>query len=133
MDRPFEVPGQPLHDVRVTITDAVSELTGDVHDAQDRAAADVPVMVFSVSPQFWIRGGRRLRIVRTDSHGQFVLRALPAGAYLAVASASLDRTRNGRTPKDVEAYRAGSTPVDIASDDTRATVHLRLAAGPADK
>jgi len=128
MDRAFEVSGQPLHDVRVNIASGESQLAGDVHDAQDRAAADAPVMIFSVSPQFWIRGGRRVQVIRTDASGQFSVRGLPPGAYLAIASRTLEATRRGQIPRELEPYRAGATAVEIAGAETHATVHLRLAA-----
>jgi hypothetical protein len=128
-DQPFDVAGVPLSDVRVTIVDAVSELAGEVRDEQDRPAADVPVLTFAVAPQFWIRDGRRLRLVRTDDTGRFQLRGLPPGAYLAIASASVSDAK-GRVPQNLEQFRASATRLDITETAAKVTVSLRLADRP---
>ena len=39
----------------------------------------VPVLIFSVAPQFWIRDGRRLRLVRTGRHRTISAPRTPAG------------------------------------------------------
>ena len=125
-DQPFDVAGAPLTDVRVTIVDAVSELAGEVRDEQGRPAADVPVLIFAVAPQFWIRDGRRLRLVRTDDSGRFQLRGLPPGAYLAIASSSVSDAK-GRVPQNLERFRASATRLDISEAAATVTVSLRLA------
>jgi hypothetical protein len=125
-DQPFDVAGEPLHDVRVTLVDAVSELAGEVRDEHDRPAADTPVLVFAVAPQFWIRDGRRLRLIRTDDSGRFRLRGLPPGAYLAVASPSVTDAK-GRMPQNIERFRASATRLDITDDAPTVTISLRLA------
>ena len=109
---PFEVSGQPLHDVRVTLPVASRSLLVTCTMQQDRAAADAPVMIFSVSPQFWIRGGRRVQVIRTDASGQFSVRGLPAGSLSRDRLEDARGERPGR-PTDLEPYRAGATPVEL--------------------
>jgi hypothetical protein len=124
-DQPFDVAGQAVRDVRVTIVDEVSELTGDVRDHQDRPAADIAVLIFSAAPQYWIRHGRRVRLVRTNADGRFDVRGLPPGAYLAIAAASIADAR-GRLPKSLEPLRASATRLEIPADASPTTVSLRL-------
>jgi uncharacterized protein (DUF2141 family) len=130
-DQPFDVAGETLHDVHVTIVDAVTQLTGEVHDAQDAPARDVGVLVFSAAPQYWIPDGRRLRLVRTDDSGRFRIRGLPPGTYFAIASTSLPESRIGRLPSAVERFRAHGTAIEIAGDEATVAVSLRVISEPA--
>jgi hypothetical protein len=125
-DQPFDVnEGLPLRDVRIVVMDDVSEVAGQVRNASDQPARDAAVLVFPMSPQFWIPGGRRLRSVRTDADGRFVLRSLPQGAYLAVASMSVDVASLRRT-RALEQLRDVATAFSIAPDAARTTLDLKL-------
>ncbi len=127
-DRPFDVDGdQPLRDVRITLAQRFSEVTGRVLDARNAPARDVCVIVFSSSPQFWIPGGQRVRVVKTDDDGRFAVRGLAAGGYLAVARPAQTEWWI-RKAKELEALRAAATEVTLSSDEAKATVDLRLAA-----
>ena len=83
-------------DVRVTITDAASEISGVVQNSAGRAVADATVLIIPASPRFWTRTSRRFRVLRSDAAGRYTVRGLPPGEYRAVASLDID---------DVEAYR----------------------------
>jgi hypothetical protein len=82
--------GERIRDLRVTITDVASELTGTVRDAQGQVSANATVLVVPLSPQSWTRSSRRLVVLRTDASGRYRIRGLPAGEYRAIASAALD-------------------------------------------
>jgi len=124
-DQPFDVAGQAVRDVGVTIVDEVSELTGDVRDHQDRPAADIAVLIFSAAPQYWIRNGRRVRLVRTNADGRFEMRGLPPGGYLAIAGPSITDAK-GRLPRSLEPLRPSATRLEIPDDASPATVSLRV-------
>lgn len=83
-------------DVRLTITDAASEIAGLVRDSTGAAVADATVLVIPASPQFWTRTSRRFRLLHSDASGRYAVRGLPPGEYRAVASVEID---------DSEAYR----------------------------
>jgi hypothetical protein len=125
-DQPFDVAGQAVRDVRVTIVDEVSELTGDVRDPQGRPAADTAVLIFSAAPQYWIRHGRRVRLIRTNADGRFALRGLPPGGYLAIAASSMTDTK-GELAKSLEPFRASATRLEISADAPQTTVSLQAA------
>jgi hypothetical protein len=84
--------GQALRDVRVTVTDETTDLSGVVRTDGGRAAADALVLVISPSPQFWSRMSRRFGLVRADADGRYRIRGLPPGEYRAVATFDIDES-----------------------------------------
>jgi hypothetical protein len=125
-DRRFDVVERAvLQGVRILVTDTASEVAGRVRDAHDQPARETPVLVFATSSEFWLRGNRRLRLVRTDEEGRFLLRGLPPGGYLAIASPSLDETTI-RAPQALESLRGAATPFNVPADGSPATVTIRI-------
>lgn len=117
---------QELEDVRVTITDVATELTGVVRDERNREAADALVFFIPTAQQFWTRTSRRFGLLRTDARGRFRLRGLPPGEYRAVATYDVDES---------EAYRRDLLheliPHSVAislSDREQRTIELPLVA-----
>jgi hypothetical protein len=84
--------GQALRDVRVTVTDETTDLSGVVRTDGGRAAAGALVLVISPSPQFWSRMSRRFGLVRADAGGRYHIRGLPPGEYRAVATFDIDES-----------------------------------------
>jgi hypothetical protein len=125
-DRRFDVlEREVLQGARILVTDTASEVAGRVRDAHDQPARGTPVLVFAASSEFWMRGNRRLRLVRTDEEGRFLLRGLPPGGYLATASPSLDETTL-RTPQALESLRGAATSFSVPADGSPATVTIRI-------
>jgi hypothetical protein len=125
----LEVPLTPfeqIHDLRVTITDAGSDVSGVVQNASNLPVADIAVMVFSKVPLFWLRTNRRMRVTYTDREGRFSVPGLPAGEYLAVASESIDERDLGRRDR-IQALQRYAVPFRLAADDAKATVTVHLA------
>jgi hypothetical protein len=114
-----------IHDVRITITDESSEVSGLVQNARDLPVANVGVMVFSKVPLFWLRTNRRMRVTYTDRDGRFSVPGLPAGDYLAVASSTIDEADLGHRER-IQALQAYAVPFSIAADG-RANVTLHVA------
>ena len=126
-DRVIDVQEQEhLRDVRVTIHDLWSNVSGVVHNARNQPVANAGVLVYSPVPLHWMRTSRRVRITYTDERGQFTIGGMPAGEYLAIASMSIDEGDLGRRSR-LEAFRALATPVRLDSDDSQASVTLQLA------
>lgn len=119
---------EEVRDVRITITDAGSEVSGIVRNAQEAPVAQVAVLVFPRAPLYWMRTNRRMRIVYTDLGGRFTLSGLPAGEYLAVASAAVDAADLGRRQR-LKALADVGTPFRLETDDARTTVTLPIVAG----
>jgi hypothetical protein len=130
-DQAFDVTErEQFRDVRVTITDAGSELTGVVQNARDLPAANTGVLVFPRVALFWLRTNRRMRIAYTDREGKFTVAGLPAGEYLAVASLAVDESDLGRRDR-LLAWEPLATPFVLPSDTARAAVKLPIVAPPA--
>ena len=82
LDEPIDIaPGEDITDVRLTVTDRINELSGTVTDATGKPSRDSWVAVLSVDRKYWLPGSRRLRVVRPDAKGHYVIRALPPGSY----------------------------------------------------
>jgi hypothetical protein len=116
---------QDLEDVRVTITDEASEITGLVLDGTGAGVPDVLVVAVTPAPQFWTPTSRRLGSTRTDSSGRYRLRGLPSGEYRLTASRELDASALQR-PAAVKDLASGGVPVTLRGPERR-EVDLRVA------
>jgi hypothetical protein len=83
-------PGRQVNDLRVTIADVATEVSGTVRDAEGTVRTDATVLVVPLAPQFWTRSSRRLVVLHTDGSGRYRVRGLPAGEYRVAAAAALD-------------------------------------------
>jgi protocatechuate 3,4-dioxygenase beta subunit len=117
---------EPIHDLRITITDVATEVSGVVQNAHNLPAANVGVLVYAKAPIFWLRASRRMRVTYTDRDGTFHVPGLPAGEYLAVAASTIDETDLGHRER-LDALQAYAVPFRLATDDGRATVMLHVA------
>jgi hypothetical protein len=120
---------EQFRDVRITITDAGSEVSGIVRNARDAPVANTAVLVFPRIPLYWIRTNRRMRIVYTDQDGRFIVPGLPAGEYLAVASTSVNESDLGRRDR-LKTLADIGVPFRLETDDARTTVTLPVVTVP---
>jgi hypothetical protein len=77
--------GEELPGVQVIVTNRVTSVGGQVVDGKGAALTDGTVIVFADDPDKWSEDSRWVRAVRTDAQGQYQVRGLPPGEYLAVA------------------------------------------------
>lgn len=78
-------PGQRVADVSITVTDAATEVSGVVTDADGQRVSDAVVLIIPLSEQFWRPSSRRLAVLHSDGEGRFLIRGLPEGEYRAAA------------------------------------------------
>jgi hypothetical protein len=129
-DQQIDVASQEqFRDLRVTISDAGSQVTGVVRNARQLPVANTGVILFPRVPLFWMRTSRRMRIAYTDRNGRFAVAGLPAGEYLAVASLAVDESDLGSRDR-LTAWQRLATPFALANDEARADVTLPLLAPP---
>ena len=123
---------EQIHDLRITITDASSEVSGVVQNARNLPVANAAVIVYSRVPLFWLRTSRRMRVIHTDREGKFSVPGLPAGEYLAVASSTIDGADLARRER-LDELQAYAVPFRLETDDGRAalTLHVAPAVAPA--
>ena len=90
LDAPLDI-RQGTDDAVATFTDQASEISGTVKDAEGASAPDAFAVVFSTDRASWFFNSRRVAAARVDREGRFVIRNLPPGEYLAVATADLEQ------------------------------------------
>jgi hypothetical protein len=112
-------------DVRVTITDAGSQVTGRVQNPRQLPIAHAGVLIFAKVPLFWMRTSRRMRIAYTDQDGRFSVSGLPAGEYVAVTARSVDESDLGRRER-LQALLDVGVAFRLPTDDARASVTLAV-------
>jgi hypothetical protein len=90
-DTPIEITdGRRIDGVTVVITQKQTQLSGAVTDAQRRLVGDFVVLLFPQDSRFWIPASRFIRTGQPGLNGEFSIRGLPPGRYLAAAVESLE-------------------------------------------
>jgi hypothetical protein len=77
--------------VRIVLTDKVTELTGSVRNARGEPVTDYVVVALPEDRVESSVAARYTRTARPDQRGAFSIRALPPGRYRAVAVEALDQ------------------------------------------
>jgi hypothetical protein len=121
---------EQVRGVRVTITDVSTVVAGLVQDRRRQPVADAGVLIFARAPSFWMPTSRRMRAAYTDSRGQFSVTGLPAGQYIAIASMDVDESDLRRRDR-LRSLEPLGTPLQLETDDARASVTLTLASAAA--
>jgi hypothetical protein len=92
-DKPYEFKsGNNVAGVVVTLTDRLTDLSGSVRDAKGQAMKDYVLVIFPDDAKLWTGQSRYIRTARPNQDGNFSLKGLPPGRYLA---APLDSLENG--------------------------------------
>ena len=110
-DDSFEIAGsEAIVDVVLTIVDAQTEISGLVTGRNGRSSTDHTVVLFPTDEQRWPRGWRRVRAVRPDTHGRYLVTGLPAGEYfVALAPPELFGRPSSKVLKQISATAARVT------------------------
>jgi hypothetical protein len=77
--------GEQLAGVQVVVANRVTQVLGQLTDDRGAPLTDGTIIVFSSDSEKWAEDSRFVRAARPDQQGQFRIRNLPAGEYLAVA------------------------------------------------
>jgi protocatechuate 3,4-dioxygenase beta subunit len=104
-------------DVRVVLTDRLTELTGSVRDAQGGAVAEYIVVVLPADPVAAAVASRYTRTLRPDQRGAFRVRGLPAGRYIAAAVNALEQGSEW-DPAFQATVRGGAAPFTLSEGQT---------------
>ena len=116
-------PGVSIEDVKVTVTETASRISGTVLDANGRPATRGAVVVAPVDPRDWTLVSRRIRLTRADTDGVFHVPTLPPGRYRV---AHIDGLKPGQLwdPAFLRSL-AGAREVDLSAGQVL-SVELRL-------
>jgi hypothetical protein len=124
-DVPFELKsGETLSGVQIVVTNQVSKVTGQLTDANGLPLTDATILVFAEDAAQWADDARGVRAVRPDQQGQYQVKGLPFGAYLAVA---LEYVEDGmwNDPEFLDSLRRYAQKVTVP-DATVQTIALKL-------
>lgn len=86
-DVAWEVPtgGREIAGLQFVITKQIARIDGSVTTVQGKPTNEATVVIFSEDASHWMPGSRFIRMTRPSGNGQFSIRGLPAGIYLAIA------------------------------------------------
>ena len=127
-DVPLDPAGrQTIDGIRITMTDKLTNVSGQVTDAK---GSTVPQYVVVVQPADELDPNvvmRYIRTVRPDTNGRFELRALRPGRYVATAIDSLEQGRQA-SPEFRRQLRRGAREFTIKEGETL-SLDLKLTPG----
>ena len=128
-DTPLDLTGrETIDDVRITMTDKLTNVSGQVADARGSTLLQYVVVVLPAEElETSTATMRYVRTVRPDTNGRFELRALRPGRYLATALESLEQGRQG-SPDFRRQLRRGAREFTLKEGETL-TLDLRLTPG----
>jgi len=127
-DTPLDLTGrETIDDVRITMTDKLTNVLGQVTDERGSPLMQYVVVVQpadEVDPSIVTR---YVRTSRPDTNGRFEFRALRPGRYVATAIESLEQGRQG-SPDFRRQLRRGAREFTLREGETL-TLDLRLTPG----
>jgi carboxypeptidase family protein len=118
-DTPIEMKsGEELTGVQVVVTNRVTAISGQVLDDKGGPITDGTIIVFPAEGEKWIENSRFVRSARPDQQGQFQIKGLPPGEYLAAA---IDYVQDGmwNDPEYLESIRRYAQKVTLAEGTTQ--------------
>lgn len=77
--------GEQLTGVEITITNRVTQISGQVVDERSVPVGEATVLLFPAQAERWYENSRAVRATRPDQQGRWQLKAMPPGEYLALA------------------------------------------------
>jgi hypothetical protein len=119
-DQPIQ-PRSGASEVRVTLTDRVTEVSGTLSPAAGAGAEDMrsTVVVFAADTSRWTYPSRYLRTVQADEKGVFRISGLPGNErYLAVAVDYLE-DGEGSDPEFLERIQDRAVPFTLGDAERR--------------
>ena len=114
--------------VDVVLSPRSTDVSGGVSDGRGGAVKDYTVVIFSEDAQRWsLPSTRWITGTRPDQDGRFHVRAMPPGAYYAVA---LDYVAQGEwsDPELLERVKSQGTRFTLSEGETKA-LDLKLTTG----
>ena len=111
-DAPFDPHGDEIANLQVIVTDRVTTVSGRFADDQGAPVTDGTVVVFSEDAQKWSEDSRFVAAARPDQKGEYRIRGLPAGDYLAVALTYVEEGM-WNDPEFLESLRASAQKVRL--------------------
>jgi hypothetical protein len=119
LDLPIDFnPGAELDKVVLTVTDRLSELSVTLTDAVARSSLEELAVVFSADQKYWYPGSRRVRVVPQNDKRMYVVRGVPAGAYL-VALTPNSLSQDDSLPLTLQALAGSGVRVTLTEGEKK--------------
>jgi hypothetical protein len=118
--------GEEVQNVQIVVSNKVTTVLGQLVDDKGAPLTDGTVIVFSSDSDKWSEDSRFVRSARPDQQGQYQIKGLPAGEYLAVA---VDYVQEGmwNDPEFLETLRRYAQRLSLNDGDAK-SLGLRLTA-----
>jgi hypothetical protein len=112
-------PGERVDDVQIVLSNRLSIVTGSVAADAGSPAKDYVVVVFPDDPNRWGPESRHIGSAQPDQRGQFEVKGLPPGNYLALAVEYLEEGQD-RDPEFLQEMRPSATSFALAEGERKA-------------
>jgi protocatechuate 3,4-dioxygenase beta subunit len=116
--------GETLSGLEIVLTDRVTVLAGRLVAAAGAPATDGIVIVYADDEDKWFEGSRFVRVTRLDQRGEWQVRGLPPGRYLAAAVETIEEGM-WHDPEYLDALRPHAQELTV-SEGSSQTIALTL-------
>jgi hypothetical protein len=116
-DTPFDF-SSAIDNIEIQLTNRVTTVSGTVSTARNAIALDATVIVFADDDGKWGPHSRFIESGRPDQQGQFKIRGLPPGKYMAIAVEYLE-PGDERDPDLLAGWRRHGTPLTLSDGETQ--------------
>ena len=127
-DVPLDIAGRTsIEGVRITLTDKLTHLTGQVTDASGKPLAQYVAVLLPADEKEPTVASRFIRVARPDTNGRFDVRNIRPGRYVVTAVESLEQGRQF-APEFQRELRRGAYEFTVKEGETR-SLDLKLRTG----
>jgi hypothetical protein len=116
-----------IDNIEIQLTNQLPTVSGSVSTDRNAVALDATVIVFADDDAKWGPRSRFIESARPDQRGQFKIRGLPPGKYMAIAVEYLE-PGDERDPDLLAGWRRHGTSLTLSDGETR-TLDLKLSGG----
>src|SRR6185437_12520386 len=113
-----------IDNIEIQLTNQLTTVSGTVSTDRNAVALDATVIVFADDDAKWGPHSRFIESARPDQRGQFKVRGLPPGEYVAIAVEYLE-PGDERDPDLLAGWRRHGTSLTLSDGETR-TLDLKL-------
>ena len=110
-------PGNNVTGLVVTLTDRLSEITGNVRDGRGQPILDYVLVAFPEDTKLWGPQSRYVQTTRPNQNGTFSVKGLPPGRYLAAVVPALENGMQN-DPAVLEQLRPRARSFSLAEGQT---------------
>jgi hypothetical protein len=113
-----------IDNIEIQLTNRVTTVSGSVTTDRNAVALDATVILFADDDGKWGPHSRFIESTRPDQQGQFKIRGLPPGKYVAIAVEYLE-PGDERDPELLAGWRRQGTSLTLSEGEAR-TLDLKL-------